>query len=1104
VRAFLRLLACFCFFQISVASAAQAGDSSRISLREVRQGFRDSVVLARVRPGVSSESVRSTEAALGLDLERTIGPRGVVRVLRSGEDGDEPQLAKLLLDSGLYAYAEPDYIRHRLAVPNDPRFAEQWSLRNTGQTGGKAGADIGAVAAWDIRSDASNVVVAVIDTGIRTTHEDLAGNLWVNEAEIPGNGVDDDGNGYIDDVHGINALVDRGQPGSGDPSDDQGHGTAVSGVIAAVGNNGKGITGVAWRTRLMALKFDDRDRTSDGSSFASNLIECVEYAVAHGARIVNLSYGGASFSHAEYEMFKAAGEAGVIVVAAAGNNGVPNDIATSYPAAYALPNMLAVANSDENDGLAPSSTYGGMVELAAPGSLLLLCSHTGDDEYFVATGTSFSSPMVAGALALMSAQFPGESPRQLINRLLRTVDRLPALSGKVTTSGRLNLARALVSTSNRPFNDDFADRAVLAGDHILTRADNTGATSESGEPNHGGAGGRSIWWSWTAPRAGNATVDTRDSAIDTLLAVYTGDTLETLTLVQANDNAGGGTASRLAFEAEAGVTYHFAVDGKAGAQGTVRLGVSLLPSNDLFEGAEVLTGVSVQITGNNINASRESGEPTIMAGNDAGVGATVWYRWTAVSSDGFTVAVQTDSFTPVVAVYQKSNGDVLSLVNSGRTGISFDAVAGQTYWIAVDSLAPNAGTFVLSLLQSYAILPFGGMISSSIAIDATASLACVNDGGFVLFLGATGEVWVKRLPGSVDVSTPTFGPDGTLYVATTLGLFALDRQGEIKWSRRFDPGISGSPSVAADGTVYVHVDDDALYAYTPSGKERWRCPIPGVSFSSPSIGADGTVYLGSDDGHVYAVAALDGSVQWKFNTGGEVYASVAISGNGTLYIGNLEGRFYAITPAGAQKWMYTAGGGISSSAALGGDGSVFFGSYDHKVYALTEAGTLRWTYTTGDEIRASSPVVDLAGRVWIGSYDGYVHAVNPDGQAFQTYPTGGVIRGSPVLDLGTLLWASADGNIYLVETNSMPAQSAWPMHRQNRTRTGRNNPISAPIVLSETVTRNIVAGETVQLAIHVEGYGFMSFQWYRNGAPIAGGTESTLTIENASATDAGT
>src|SRR5690606_15926755 len=235
VRAFLRLLACFCFFQISVASAAQAGDSSRISLREVRQGFRDSVVLARVRPGVSSESVRSTEAALGLDLERTIGPRGVVRVLRSGEDGDEPQLAKLLLDSGLYAYAEPDYIRHRLAVPNDPRFTEQWSLRNTGQTGGKAGADIGAVAAWDIRSDASNVVVAVIDTGIRTTHEDLAGNLWVNEAEIPGNGVDDDGNGYIDDVHGINALVDRGQPGSGDPSDDQGHGTAVSGVIAAVG-----------------------------------------------------------------------------------------------------------------------------------------------------------------------------------------------------------------------------------------------------------------------------------------------------------------------------------------------------------------------------------------------------------------------------------------------------------------------------------------------------------------------------------------------------------------------------------------------------------------------------------------------------------------------------------------------------------------------------------------------------------------------------------------------------------------------------------------------------------------------------------------------------
>src|SRR5690606_18460238 len=154
---------------------------------------------------------------------------------------DEEQLAATLKESGLYVFAEPDYIRRRFAVPNDPYFPDQWSLQNTGQGGGTAGADIDAVDAWSQRNSAETTIVAVLDTGIRTTHEDLAANLWVNEAEVPGNGIDDDGNGYIDDRHGINALVARGQPGSGDPSDDHGHGTAVASVIAAVGNNGKGI-----------------------------------------------------------------------------------------------------------------------------------------------------------------------------------------------------------------------------------------------------------------------------------------------------------------------------------------------------------------------------------------------------------------------------------------------------------------------------------------------------------------------------------------------------------------------------------------------------------------------------------------------------------------------------------------------------------------------------------------------------------------------------------------------------------------------------------------------------------------------------------------------
>jgi subtilisin family serine protease len=335
---------------------------------------------------------------------------------------------------------EPDYLLHLARTPNDPDYSRglTWGLNNIQGNGG----DIGAVQAWARVTDARDVVVAVIDTGIRTTHEDLAANLWVNPGEIPGNGVDDDRNGYVDDVHGIN-VVD----GTGDPWDEDGHGTHVAGIIGAVGNNGRGTVGVAWRVRLMGLRFLAGD--ADGS--VSGAIECLNYARTQGAHLVNASWGNGSRSILLERALLQARDAGVIVVAAAGNHGRDMDREPFYPAGFSAANIVSVTATTRSDGLASYANYGrGRVDLAAPGDGIHSTWHTSDNAYRLNNGTSMAAPFVTGGLALMKAVCPGCSYGQLITALLDTVDRLPALEGKVKSGGRLNLGAAVARLMPEP------------------------------------------------------------------------------------------------------------------------------------------------------------------------------------------------------------------------------------------------------------------------------------------------------------------------------------------------------------------------------------------------------------------------------------------------------------------------------------------------------------------------------------------------------------------------------------------------------------------------------------------------------------------------------
>jgi serine protease len=347
-------------------------------------------------------------------------------------------VAALRSQSGI-ALAQPDYRVSIATTPNDPSFGSLWGLNNTGQSGGTANADIGAPAAWNTSTGTGHTIVAVIDTGVDYNHPDLKANMWKNSREIAGNGIDDDGNGYRDDVYGYDFANN-----DSNPIDDNGHGTHVSGTIGAIGDNGVGVAGIDWHTKIMALKFLD----SSGSGYLSNAVRALNYAVANGAKVVNNSYGGGGYDAAMQTAINNARTHGVIVVAAAGNDGTNNDTTPSYPANYAGDNVIAVAATDRNDRLASFSNYGRTtVDIAAPG--VAIYSTLPNGQYGTYSGTSMATPHVVGAIALVWDAHPDWTYHQVVDAVLNTADRISSLSGKVVT-GRLDVAKAITYGNTTP------------------------------------------------------------------------------------------------------------------------------------------------------------------------------------------------------------------------------------------------------------------------------------------------------------------------------------------------------------------------------------------------------------------------------------------------------------------------------------------------------------------------------------------------------------------------------------------------------------------------------------------------------------------------------
>ena len=343
-------------------------------------------------------------------------------------------------------FIEPNYTFSVAdTFPNDDRIGNLWGLHNTGQNGGSIDADIDAPEAWDLQTGSKEIVIGVIDSGIDYTHPDLAANIWTNPGEIPGNGIDDDENGYIDDVHGWDFVDD-----DADPMDGNGHGTHVAGTIAAAGNNEVGISGVSWDASLMALRF--LNNSGNGSSY--HAILALEYATMMGADITNNSWIGGSYSSAAQFAINQANDAGSLYVACAGNDRKDNDITPTYPASYLGNNVITVAATTKTDGLSSYSNYGAStVDLGAPGSSILSTKPGGG--YTTKSGTSMAAPHVSGVASLLLSKRADLSPAEIRSAILSGTDPIQSLQGKTLSEGRLNAFGALMQVA--PVNGQFVN-----------------------------------------------------------------------------------------------------------------------------------------------------------------------------------------------------------------------------------------------------------------------------------------------------------------------------------------------------------------------------------------------------------------------------------------------------------------------------------------------------------------------------------------------------------------------------------------------------------------------------------------------------------------------
>lgn len=516
----------------------------------------DRRVLVRFKQGTSPAGMAAAAGTVGGTVVRTFRTIPRLQVLQVPGGTSAAAAAASLQALPSVSYAERDQVvglagaasssptgrsaTPQATFPNDPQFNLQWNWNNTGQTGGKVDADVEAPEAWDLATGSKSVVVGVIDTGVDYTHPDLQANVGFNAKECSGvPGVDDDGNGYVDDCYGVDLIN-----GDSDPMDDFGHGTHVSGIIGAAGNNGIGVTGMNWNVTILACKSHD----ASGNGTIDSIIGCMDYVAAEkdaGYDVVatNNSYGGCpeacDFSQATMDAIASLLDHGILFVVAAGNNAADNDATPLYPTNYFLPNVISVAATTDTDSLAYFSDYGlRSVALGAPGDLVY--STWPNNQYVTLSGTSMATPHVAGLAALLKAYDPSLDWRGIRNLILAGGDVKSTMQGKTFTGRRMSAFGSLtcdgvsVSAALRPLASVTGGQPIPIAHDDITCAQPTGtavtvtvgpygkriALNDAGEVGDTSAGDgiSTALWNPCTPGTYTLTFSTGDSITTTVTA----------------------------------------------------------------------------------------------------------------------------------------------------------------------------------------------------------------------------------------------------------------------------------------------------------------------------------------------------------------------------------------------------------------------------------------------------------------------------------------------------------------------------------------------------------------------------------------------------------
>ena len=574
-------------------------------------------------------------------------------------------------------------------------------------------AAIDASAAWTITTGSSNVVVAVIDTGVDYNHVDLAGNIWTN----PNAGND----GFVGDVHGYNFVANNGNP-----MDDNGHGTHVAGTIAAEANN-YGVTGVAYSTSIMALKF----LNADGSGYLSDAVEAINYATMErttygvNVRVDNCSWGGSGFSSALQSAIQAAGNAGILVVTAAGNSGTNNDVSPEYPANYDLPNVISVAASTQTNQLASFSNYGATtVDIAAPG--VSIYSTTPNNTYSTYSGTSMATPHVSAVAALAWALDPNATVAEVRNAILQGVTKVSSLSGKVASGGVLNAFNTL-----KLLEAGMADKPVVGSVAASSSSVTAGAAVTLTAHGITDAGATVTSVRFVLDVNNNGTYDSGDKILGTTSSV-----------------AGGAAGIALSTSGYAAGTYHVlaeAENSKGNWSACVATTLTVLAADDYGDSAATATAV---------------GAPVSLSGAIGSSADKDWFKFQAAPGKTYVCTVGLGTLHDSVLYLYDTNGQRQLAFNDDYGG----TLASQITWTASTS-----GTYYL-VVAGYGNR-YTGTYSLNVAVKGSASAS--NAVGSSSLAAQAVEDGPMAPPSQSVVDGPTSGP-AYLSAATLAWLAAVD------------------------------------------------------------------------------------------------------------------------------------------------------------------------------------------------------------------------------------------------------------------------------------------------------------------------------------------